>query len=74
MDEHLVPGRGDQNADQLLHYLGESGYGGDVILEINTRGAKTRDDRERDLYEALVFTRTHLAATQRARTSGGGDA
>ncbi|MDO5682325.1 MAG: sugar phosphate isomerase/epimerase [Propionibacteriaceae bacterium] len=73
MDEHLVPGRGDQQADQLLHYLGESGYGGDVILEINTRGAKTRDERERDLYEALVFTRTHLAAAERARTSGGSD-
>lgn len=71
MDEHLVPGRGDQKADELLHYLGDSGYAGDVILEINTRGAKTRDERERDLYEALVFTRTHLAAAERAARAGG---
>lgn len=70
MDEHMVPGRGDQQADEFLHYLGESGYGGDVILEVSTRGAKTREEREQDLYESLVFTRTHLAAAERARAGG----
>lgn len=59
-DEHLVPGRGDQNAAQLLRHLGTSGYAGDIILEINTRGAKTRDERELDLFESLTFTRTYF--------------
>lgn len=59
-DEHLVPGRGDQRADELLRFVGTSGYAGDVILEVNTRGAKSRDERERDLAESLAFTRKHL--------------
>jgi sugar phosphate isomerase/epimerase len=59
-DEHLVPGRGDQNAAELLRHLSGNGYAGDIILEINTRGAKTRDEREQDLFESLVFTRTYF--------------
>lgn len=74
-DEHLVPGRGDQKADELLRYLGTSGYSGDVILEVSTRGARSRDERERDLAESLAFTRTYLAAAARAAADGGhGDA
>ncbi len=69
MDEHMVPGRGDQKADELLRYLGTSGYAGDVILEINTRGAKSRDDRERDLAESLAFTRTYLEAAARSASA-----
>jgi sugar phosphate isomerase/epimerase len=61
-DEHLVPGRGDQHAADLLRHLGGSGYAGDIILEINTRGAKSRDEREQDLFESLAFTRTYFAS------------
>jgi sugar phosphate isomerase/epimerase len=74
-DEHMVPGRGDQNADELLHYLGGNGYAGDIILEINTRGAKTRDEREIDLAESLAFARIHFTAVaeRAARSSAGAD-
>lgn len=61
-DEHLVPGRGDQPCGELLGLLAERAFTGAVIVEVNTRRAATRDERERDLAEALAFTRLHLAA------------
>lgn len=62
-DEHLVPGRGDQPAAELLRYLSaEPSFTGDVVLEVNTRGAGSRQQREIDLVESLAFARTHLAA------------
>ncbi|GAB3713158.1 sugar phosphate isomerase/epimerase family protein [Mariniluteicoccus flavus] len=60
-DEHLVPGRGDQPAAELLEYLAGKGWDGHVVLEVNTRGSGGRAGREADLVEALEFTRTHLA-------------
>jgi sugar phosphate isomerase/epimerase len=61
-DEHLVPGRGDQQAGALLDQLGRQGYAGHVVLEINTRRNPTRASREADLAESLAFIREHLAA------------
>ena len=61
-DEHLVPGRGNQPCARLLGHLAETGYSGHVVLEVNTRKATNRLDRETDLVEALAFTRLHLAA------------
>jgi len=60
-DEHLVPGRGDQPCGELLERLAESDFGGLVVVEVNTRRAETRADRESDLAEALAFTRLNLA-------------
>jgi sugar phosphate isomerase/epimerase len=59
-DEHLVPGRGGQPCAELLHRLRTS-YEGVVVVEINTRRADTRAQREADLVEALTFTRLHLS-------------
>ncbi len=59
-DEHLVPGRGSQPAAELLRHLTESGFGGHVVVEINTRRAATVDQRTADLAESLAFARTHL--------------
>ena len=59
-DEHLVPGRGGQPCAALLHRLRPS-YDGVVVVEINTRRAETRAEREADLSEALAFTRRHLS-------------
>jgi len=59
-DEHLVPGRGVMGADRFLRHLAETGFAGDVVLEINTRKAVDRDERERDLRESLDFAREHL--------------
>jgi sugar phosphate isomerase/epimerase len=61
-DEHLVPGRGNQPCAELLEILARQGFGGTVVVEVNTRRAETRADREADLAEALAFTRLNLAA------------
>lgn len=60
-DEHLIPGRGRQACAELLRDLGRSGFSGHVCVEVNTRRAPTRADREGDLAEALAFARLHLA-------------
>ena len=39
-----------------------TGIGGTVVLEVNTRRALSREEREADLAEALAFARLHLAA------------
>jgi sugar phosphate isomerase/epimerase len=61
-DEHLVPGRGTQPCAELLEGLAVQGFGGLVVVEINTRKCENRADREADLAEALAFTRLNLAA------------
>ncbi len=63
MDEHLVPGRGDQQAGLVLEHLAERDFAGHVVLEINSRKAGSRAQREEDLAESLVFARHHLAPT-----------
>jgi sugar phosphate isomerase/epimerase len=61
-DPHLIPGRGSQPCAQLLARLGSTGYGGMVVIEVNTRRAQSAEQRRSDLAEALEFTRRHLAA------------
>jgi sugar phosphate isomerase/epimerase len=62
-DEHLVPGRGKQPAGQLLETLAEQAFAGTVVIEVSTRRAGSRAEREADLAEALAFARLHLAST-----------
>jgi sugar phosphate isomerase/epimerase len=61
-DEHLVPGRGDQQAGRVLQYLAERNFSGHIVLEVNSRKSGTRAQREADLAESLAFARLHLAA------------
>jgi sugar phosphate isomerase/epimerase len=61
-DEHLVPGRGTQPCAEVLERLAGTGFGGHVIVEINTRRVLDRVEREADLAEALAFCRLHLVA------------
>jgi len=61
-DEHLVPGRGTQPCSDVLERLARRGYAGTVVLEVNTRRALNRDEREADLAEGLAFARLNLAA------------
>lgn len=68
-DEHLVPGRGTQPCAELLERLAGSGFDGNVVVEINTRRAESRAERETDLAEALAFTRLNLAAPAPAATT-----
>ncbi|WP_327006525.1 sugar phosphate isomerase/epimerase [Dactylosporangium sp. NBC_01737] len=61
-DEHLVPGRGTQPCAELLESLGRRGFTGSVAVEVGTRKASSRAEREADLAESLRFARQHLAA------------
>jgi sugar phosphate isomerase/epimerase len=61
-DEHLVPGRGNQPCADVLERLARTGFDGTVVLEVNTRRAVNRDEREADLAEGLAFARLNLAA------------
>jgi sugar phosphate isomerase/epimerase len=60
-DEHLIPGRGEQPAAELLQHLARTGFDRTVIVEVSTRGALSREEREADLTEALQFARRHLS-------------
>lgn len=62
MDQHLVPGRGSQPCAEVLGELTHTGWQGDVVVEIQTRRARTMGDRYADLRESLRFARTHLRA------------
>jgi sugar phosphate isomerase/epimerase len=66
-DEHLVPGRGDQPCAAMLERLAGQGFDGTVVLEVNTRRAVDRDEREADLAEGLAFARLHLASAVEPR-------
>jgi sugar phosphate isomerase/epimerase len=68
-DEHMVPGRGTQPCAELLEGLAGRGFGGLVVVEVNTRKADDRAEREADLAEALAFTRLNLAAPLELDTS-----
>ncbi|MDQ2582713.1 sugar phosphate isomerase/epimerase family protein [Saccharothrix yanglingensis] len=59
-DEHLVPGRGTQPCAELLGRLRRTGFAGQVVLEVNTRRAKTPAERVEMLAESLLFARLHL--------------
>ena len=59
-DEHLPPGQGGQEAEEVLALALGNGFTGDLCLEINTRGAGSRAERERLLSESLDWTRERV--------------
>jgi sugar phosphate isomerase/epimerase len=59
-DEHLVPGRGAMDAGLFLRHVAGTRFDGHIVVEINTRRATTRDEREADLRESLAFARRHF--------------
>jgi sugar phosphate isomerase/epimerase len=61
MDEHLVPGRGDQPCAEVLEVLARQDFSGSVVVEVSTRRV-SEEQREADLAESLAFARLHLAA------------
>jgi sugar phosphate isomerase/epimerase len=66
-DEHLVPGRGTQPCGRLLRSLAARGFTGSVAVEVATRRAASRAEREADLAESLAFARSHLATPKPSR-------
>jgi len=67
-DEHLIPGRGAQPCVEVLERVAAQGFDGHVIVEVNTRRALDRAEREADLAEALAFCRLHLVAAPKPST------
>jgi len=65
-DEHLVPGRGSQPCALLLEALARRSFTGTVVVEVSTRKATNRAEREADLAEALAYARLHLVAPHSA--------
>jgi sugar phosphate isomerase/epimerase len=59
-DEHLIPGHGGQPCAELVERLVSNGFGGQIVLEVNTRHATSSAERARALAEALLFARLHL--------------
>ncbi len=68
-DEHLVPGRGNVGAAEFLRHAARTGFGGEIVVEINTRKASSREEREKDLRESLEFAREHFFAAAPSPTS-----
>jgi sugar phosphate isomerase/epimerase len=66
-DEHLAPGRGTQPCAEVCQRLADSGFGGVVVLEVNTRRCRTRYARAALLAESLLFARLHLQPTAGAQ-------
>jgi sugar phosphate isomerase/epimerase len=63
-DEHLIPGRGTQPCAEVLERLARRHFRGQVVVEVNTRRAIDRAEREADLAAALAFCRLHLVASE----------
>lgn len=59
-DEHLIPGRGNQACGEVLEYLARRNFDGTVVIEVSTRKAANRAEREADLAEALAYAKLHL--------------
>lgn len=64
-DEHLLPGRGNEPVAEVLEYLVAQGWNGSVVAEVNTRKAKTEQERLDLLRETLVFAQDRLHVAPR---------
>lgn len=69
-DEHLIPGRGTQPTAAVLELLARSRFAGTVVVEVSTRKASSRAERESDLAEALAYAQLHMAVSAKERRSG----
>ena len=59
--------RGDGRRARSCDHLADVGFGGEIVVEINTRRCSSREERERDLRESLDFAREHFAVRTRPR-------
>lgn len=61
-DDHLLPGQGNQDCAGLLRYLTRTGFaerGGQVVVEVNTRGM-SEAERRQALAGALSYARRFM--------------
>lgn len=64
-DEHLLPGHGNEPVAEVLDYLAAQGWNGSVVAEVNTRKAKTEQERLELLQETLAFAQDRLHVARR---------
>ena len=63
VDQHLVPGTGDQPVAEVLGHLARSGWSGSVVAEVHARGRATDEGALTDvLRRTLGHARAALAA------------
>lgn len=60
-DEHLMPGEGDQAAWQVVEEVTAAGFRGHIVLEVSTRRARSRHEREELLADSLATIRSVIA-------------
>lgn len=63
-DQHLLPGQGNQRADEVLAELARRQFTGQIVLEVKTNGSDNPGARLQQLADALEFTRTHSRLPQ----------
>lgn len=67
LDEHLVPGRGVEPVAEVMQYLGSRSWSGSIIAEVNTRSARTDEEKLAMLRETYEFATGHIAAGRAVR-------
>ncbi len=72
-DEHLLPGHGTEPVAEVLEYLAAQDWTGQVVAEVNTRKAKTEQQRLDLLRETLDFARDKLGAARGTEPSVGSE-
>ena len=60
VDEHLIPGHGNQPCAEVCTELKRRGFTGQAVVEINTQNARTLAERASMLGQALAFAREYL--------------
>ena len=62
-DEHLLPGRGNQHAWEVVERAVAGGFNGDIVLEVNTRKLSGQGAGQGARFEALseVLMQTRMA-------------
>ncbi len=63
-DLHLLPGAGNQRADEVLAELARRRYPGQIALEVKTNNAELASQRLQQLADALEFARAHTRLPQ----------
>lgn len=66
-DLHLLPGAGNQRAEEVLVELARRGYTGQIVLEVKTNSTESASHRLQQLADALEFARTHSRLPQEDR-------
>ncbi|TXN30080.1 sugar phosphate isomerase/epimerase family protein [Lacisediminihabitans profunda] len=61
-DEHLLPGYGTEPVAEVLEHLAAQNWTGQVVAEVNTRKARTEQERLNMLRETLDFAKAKLGA------------